>query len=212
MFAHPVMTLKAFWALLVLLRGRSGYLKSTAWWESQVAMRPIDVQGNPIPWITYPSIRFLEPRLRSDMAVFEFGSGSSTLWWAKRVRRVVACEHDREWFDRVRSQVQSNNVELIHADRKDDAYSRQVLNYERQFDIVVIDGRDRVKCASNSLQALKPDGVIVWDNSDRGHYQPGFELLAQHGFRRVDFTGLTPLVVFECSTAIFYRDRNCLGL
>jgi hypothetical protein len=87
-----------------------------------------------------------------------------------------------------------------------------VLKYRNEFDIVVIDGRDRVSCARNSLGALKPDGVIVWDNADREEYRPGYQFLESNGFRRLDFAGLGPLNAYQSTTAVFYRDSNCLGI
>jgi len=91
-------------------------------------------------------------------------------------------------------------------------YSREVLKYQNEFDIIVIDGRDRINCARNALAALKPDGVILWDNSDRDEYRLGYELLERNGFRRLDFAGMGPLNAYQWTTSIFYRGQNCLGL
>ncbi|HVZ34586.1 MAG TPA: class I SAM-dependent methyltransferase [Polyangiaceae bacterium] len=191
--------------------GRTGYLATRGWFNSLIESASVDARAEPIPWITYPCLRVLESRARQDMEVFEYGSGFSTLWWAKRVRHVVSCEHDRSWYERIRALVPAN-VEMIHATRDEHRYSATILGYTNRFDIVVIDGRDRVRCAQNAVQALKPEGVIVWDNSDREYYQAGFDLLARQGFRRIDFFGMAPMVPFECATAVFYRDRNCLGM
>lgn len=193
------------------LCGRASYLERSGWFKSRQRRQPVDSQGEPIPWITYPAIHFLNGRVRPEMRVFEFGSGASTLWWARRVRSVTSCEHDLAWFERTRASVPSN-VQLSHVAREGQQYSREILRYERAFEIVVIDGRDRVECAKNCLGALTADGVVIWDNSDREEYQPGFDFLLQHGFRRLDFTGLGPLVAFDWCTSIFYRDQNCLGL
>jgi precorrin-6B methylase 2 len=209
--AHPLKTLRALRGCLGLLAGRTGYLSTTGWFRSLVLSSSVDARGEPLPWITYASLRFIESKLSPDMEVFEFGSGASTLWWARRVRHVVSCEDDREWLERTRARA-PENVHLIHATSEGQAYSSAILPYTARFDLVVIDGSDRVDCARNSLGALKPGGVILWDNTDREQYRPGFELLRDQGFRRVDFVGMTPINLFECSTSIFYRDRNCLGL
>lgn len=39
---------------------KSGYLKKAGWFRSYKEQLPIDNNGNPIPWMTYPSISFLE--------------------------------------------------------------------------------------------------------------------------------------------------------
>jgi hypothetical protein len=189
----------------------TSYLRSTGWLRNRAAGMPSDARGEPIPWITYPSLFFLEPRVRPEMSIFEYGSGSSTLWWARRVRRVVSCEHDEEWFGHMRP-LMPPSVEFCHAALDAEAYAREILKYESAFDIVVIDGRDRNNCARNSLAALKPSGVVLWDNSDREEYRPGFDFLERNGFRRIDFAGMGPLNVYQWTTSIFYRADNCLGL
>ena len=39
-------------------------------------------------------------------------------------------------------------------------YANEITKYNAEFDVIVIDGSDRVRCARNSLAALKPNGVI----------------------------------------------------
>ena len=68
-----------------------------------------DKDGNPIPWIAYSAIDFIQSRIKSDMSVFEFGSGASTAWWAKRVKEVDAVENDEEWFNFVQKNKSENS-------------------------------------------------------------------------------------------------------
>jgi len=211
MFSKPLKSLTAVRESTRLLGRSYGYLGKMGWFRSVVETASVNDRGEPIPWITYPSIQFIEPRLRPDMSVFEYGSGFSTRWWAKRVQRVVSCEHDREWYERTRADVPAN-VQMIHATREQHEYSNQILHYTNEFDVIVIDGRDRVLCARNSVAALKSTGVILWDNAERAEYQPGCQSLHEQGFRRVDFWGLSPMVIWENMTSLFYRDGNCMGL
>ena len=69
-----------------------------------------------------------------------------------------------------------------------------------------------MNCAKRVLQALRSDGVVVWDNSDREKYEDGYAFLKGHGFRQIDFEGIGPVNIDPWSTSIFYRDNNCLGL
>lgn len=189
-----------------------GSLVSTGWLRSMKERAPVDFEGNPVPWITYPAISFLQNRIRPDMSVFEYGSGNSTLWWASKVTKVVACEHDPAWFERVKAVIPSN-VELSFVDLEyDGEYCRKITEFKDTFDIVIIDGRDRERCAKNCLPALKGSGVIVWDNTDREAYARGQAFLRSKGYRQIDFDGMTPLVTFTSRTSIFYRDSNCLGI
>jgi hypothetical protein len=105
------------------------------------------------------------------------------------------------------------NVSLLHVPLEEDGdYCRSTRHARRQFHVIVIDGRDRVNCARNCLGALRDDGVIVWDDSQRRRYRPGHRYLGRRDFRRVEFVGLGPMDPHVRETSIFYRDGNCLGL
>ena len=191
---------------------KTGPLKSDGWLRSFKEDRSVDGSGQPLPWITYPAIDFLKKRIRPDMVVFEYGCGFSSLWWASRVSAVVSVEHDRTWYEKMKAAV-PKNVNINHVVLEyGGAYSKKILEYDAAFDIVLIDGRDRVNCARNSIKALKPGGVIVWDNSDREEYEPGMRFLLEHDFRRIEFTGLAPLIDYKSETSVFYRQDNCLGI
>jgi hypothetical protein len=185
------------------------YMMASGWARSYREKAAVTNEGEPLPWYTYPSIRFLERRVIAPLRVFEFGAGNSTRWWAERAAEVVSREHDLAWVERLRDLLDRPNVRLEHEPVDSDAY---VAAPTGSFHVIVIDGRRRVECARNSLAALTEDGVIVWDNSDRERYGEGFALLADRGFRRLDFCGVAPGATSEHSTTIFYRERNCLGV
>ncbi len=189
-----------------------GPLKESGWLRSFDEGQPVDAQGGPVPWMVYPAVDFLAPRLRSDMSVFEYGSGNSTLWWAARVREVVSCEHDQAWYEKIRARAPAN-VTMVHVPLETGGeYSRKVGEYRDAFDIVVVDGRDRVNCAINALPALKAGGVILFDDTYRVEYQEGYDALERAGFRKLDFVGLAPVFNQYGQTGLFYRPGNCLGI
>jgi hypothetical protein len=188
------------------------YLRGVGWFESFRRRLPVDGGGEPLPWYTYPAIAFLQPRIGSAMAVFEYGSGQSTLWWSRRVERVVSCEHNRQWFERMRGQLPANvSYRLIELDPPG-PYAQAIAEYAGQFDIIVIDGRQRIACCRNCLGSLKSGGVILWDNSERAEYAAGYDFLAAHDFRRLNFVGMGPSSAVGWETSIFYRQQNCLGI
>jgi protein O-GlcNAc transferase len=78
--------------------------------------------------------------------------------------------------------------------------------------VVFIDGRDRVNCVRNSLDALKPAGVLILDNSDVESYGMALELMRVQGFKRLDFVGPGPITAAVWRTSIFYRNQNCLNI
>lgn len=181
------------------------------WKKSAKVNACVDRDGHPIPWIAYPAIDVLQDGLRPDLRVFEFGSGNSTLWWARHVKSVHSVEHEQGWYDTVSKKMPAHVV-LSHVPLvRDGDYCRRVQQ-AGPWDIVVVDGRDRVNCIKQSLQALTATGIIVLDNSDRDEYKEGIELLKQQGFRQLRLRGLAPLITYITQTSIFYRDGNCLGL
>jgi hypothetical protein len=196
---------------LFMLR-KAGPLQEDGWFRSFREKAPVDAQGDPLPWITYPAIVFLTPRVNGGMCVFEYGCGASTLWWAARVKEVVSVEHDRSWYEKVVSGA-PGNVTVTHVPLDyGGAYAGKIAEHVKRFDIVVLDGRDRVNCARNSLASLKDGGIIIWDNSDREEYEEGFRFLFDHGFRKIEFVGFAPGIVDRMETGIFYRPGNCLGI
>lgn len=49
------------------------------------------------PWLTFKAIKWLNLYLKREMKVFEYGSGGSTIFLAKRVRSLISVEHDESW-------------------------------------------------------------------------------------------------------------------
>lgn len=192
---------------------KSGFLKESGWFRSFREAASIDRDGKPIPWITYAAIDFLDRRLSKNMSLFEYGCGASTLWFAQRVKEVISCEHDRHWYEKIKQQI-PDNVQLFYIELNYGGdYAQKITDYTDQFDIVFIDGRDRTNCITNSIQALKPTGVIVFDNSDREKYSNDINhFMTSYNFRKLEFTGMVPGTVIKSETGIFYRAENCLGI
>lgn len=189
-----------------------GPLHEAGWFRSFEERRSVDLEGNPLPFITYSAMEFLSRRIEPQMRVFEFGCGASTLWWAARVAEVIACEHDKAWFEEIRAKLPPNAQVIYRELDYGGAYSKTILEYQDRFDVVVIDGRDRVNCARNCLGALNAGGVILWDNTDREKYEPGYRFLRDNGFRSIEFIGLGPIENTKSRTDIYYRPGNCLGI
>lgn len=190
------------------------FLKSAltqyGWYRSFHTKRSVDAKGNPLPWYTYPFIAFLEPRLTNQMEVFEYGSGNSTRWYAKRVGHITAVEHDKAWVQIVAPSLPDNTLLLTR--ELDQTYVQAPSATENQFHLVVVDGRMRVECVLYAVDYLTPDGVLILDNSEREIYQEARNYMREKGFRVLDFYGMTPIISDESCTSVFYRSENCLGI
>jgi hypothetical protein len=189
-----------------------GPLFEDGWFRSYREKSAVDANGEPIPWITYPALDFIRKRVTRELTVFEFGSGGSTTWWANHVKNVVSVEHDRDWYEKIKS-LQCSNVRIFHVDLVyGGKYSNSTREHFDRFDIIVVDGRDRVNCIKNSIDSLKPTGIIILDNSDRRDYSDGIDYLYSKEFRRIEFIGFCPIVNLKTETSIFYRSNNVFGI
>lgn len=191
---------------------RYGYLRERGWRESFTSTLPRDPHGDLIPWMNYAAIDFLRERMQAQWRVFEYGSGASTCWWAKHVSAVVACEHDLSWVQHMRP-LYPSNVTLLHIPLSENGdYCRAITTQEGSFDIVVSDGRDRVRCLVNAVPRLSPRGVMILDDFERDRYQIAKSLLHDLGFRCLVIRGLKAQSINESQAAFFYRHENVLGL
>lgn len=190
------------------------YLKSApkqyGWFRSFHTKRSVDAAGNALPWYTYPFIAFLAPRLTQNQRVFEYGSGNSTRWYADRIKHITAVEHDETWAGMVATQLPANTTLLPRI--LGDAYIQAVAEANERYQIVVVDGRQRVECVLFSADYLTEDGVLILDNSEREAYREARMFLQQRGFRSLDFFGMTPIISDESCTSVFYRAGNCLNI
>jgi hypothetical protein len=205
---HRVMSRTSLYPYWML--SRVGPLRDDGWFRSFRAGTPLDLAGDPLPWLPYPVIDLLDGRARGDMAVFEYGCGSSTLWWAERVREVISFEMDAGWYETIKKRAPRNVTLQLATDER--SFVRAASAFSGRFNIVVIDGPKRSDCAPHALSGLRRDGVVLWDDSQRPEYEEGFEVFLSRGFRRLPIAGLQPGHAWKAETSIFYRDGNCLGI
>ena len=67
-----------------------------------------------MPWITFAAITYLKQVLSPDMRVFEYGTGGSTLFFARRVAEVISVEHDPVWYEQLREIIENRNINNTH--------------------------------------------------------------------------------------------------
>jgi hypothetical protein len=192
--------------------GIKGYLAEIGWFNTWQSKSPVDEHGNPIPWVTYSFIDFIKDRINKQHSVFEFGSGNSTFFYAKLAGKVVSVEHDQNWLNRI-SATKPTNSEMIFCKLETDGeYCRTSLSVNQKFNIIIVDGRDRVNCCMQAVDALTGDGVIVLDDSEREFYQQAIHSLTGQGFKHLPFSGISPGLFYRKSTSVFYKENNCLGI
>lgn len=196
----------------LLSYGHKGYLASIGWFKAFDSHQAVDAQGRPLPWVTYSFIDFIKTRLNKDLTIFEYGSGNSTLFYADRVKKVVSVEHDEAWYQHI-VQEKAPNSEMIFTNlEKGGEYSQKAGLLGEKFDVIIVDGRDRVNCCKFSINALSEHGVLVLDDSEREIYDEARFFLKKQGFKELPFTGISPGLFYNKATSVFYKDNNCLGI
>src|SRR6267154_4826382 len=139
---------------------------------------PLDLE---IPWFSYAAIDFLEGFLQPDMTICEYGSGGSTLFFAKRAKNVYSIEDNPKWFELVSNRLREksiNNVQLklFPFDFKNPVgfENSEYLNAmpDQRFDVIVIDGSEewtqvRPVCFQKAEKNVRAGGIIVVDDSWR---------------------------------------------
>jgi predicted O-methyltransferase YrrM len=133
------------------------------------------------------------------LCVLELGMGASTLFLAEHASKVICFEHDPAWYDKIMGVLAifgTKNVDAYLAERP---YSRRIASTigRTTFDLISIDGRDRVACLQEVLRigALSEGGVIIIDNTERitdtsAAYAPMLALLS--GLRVIHFEQIGP--------------------
>lgn len=182
-------------------------LVENGWLRSYREQQCVDKHGAPLPWYTYSAIHFIERRLKPWMHVFEYGCGNSSLWYGRRVRSVDAVDNSPDWVGRV-GPLCTGNVCITGTKDTGESYVNAIAAGGKRYDVVAIDGRNRVACARAAVHHLSGGGVIVFDNTDRPRYAEGIAFLRDQGFRRIEFFGVVPMIPDLEETSIFYRPDN----
>lgn len=205
------------------------FLEPEGWLKSRQLRKSVDAQGLPIPWLTYPSIHFMETLNRRKMSVLEFGGGASTVWFSRFFESVVCIESDSTYKKKIQSVVGSNAVvidfheidssskaldipaTLLNFDRNDIPLSdiseflgklASVGQMVRDADLILIDGGPRNVYLWLARQFCTPDSILVVDNTDQPYTQPGLALFDSASFLKIPFFGLSPINSYPGETSV----------
>ena len=58
------------------------------------------------PWLTRAMVEILETWLRPGDVGLEFGSGRSTIWFARRIKYLTSVENNPGWYTKVKENLQ----------------------------------------------------------------------------------------------------------
>lgn len=177
------------------------------------------------PWTSPASIIIFDQLLTKEMTGFEYGSGKSTIFFAKKLKSLVSVEHNKDWYDTVSRLLKKKGISNVQyqyipsqTSKAEDisrfyeehnlqegelrvlskyyAYFQYIKTFpDNYFDFIIVDGRARVECAFNAFDKLRPGGMFVLDNSERRRYRPVHRVL--QSWKKVYTTnGLTDTTIW----------------
>ena len=138
------------------------------------------------PWITMGSILALEEWIKPEFSVLEFGSGGSTIFFAKRCKLVKSYETNLLWYNKVKTIIDDySNVSICFGNMNN--FIESINNDNNLYDIVLIDSdeklTDRKQLANISLKKINLYGFIIIDN----YLRWGMNRFKPKGFRMYTF-------------------------
>lgn len=184
---------------LIRIYGQRGYHTSLK------SGQCISNDGTFLPWFTYPAIEYLVQLNFSEKRIFEYGTGYSSKFWSQRAKEVVSVEHDEEWHAKVSGAKTPNHAIILEPN--EGKYARSVEG-KGKFDVIVVDGKYRLRCVESSLPYLSSNGMMIVDNTDRAvefnEYHEMTSLLRKRGLIQVDMAGIAPALRHTTVTSLFF--------
>lgn len=118
------------------------------------------------PWWPVNCIDLFSKSLPTGAVTLEFGSGSSTLWLAKRCLIVHSVEDDERWYESVRAKIDAAGLKNVGLKLVADSnYWNPEVDLS-SIDAFIVDGNYRWKCIESILPRMKKSSFIYLDNSD----------------------------------------------
>lgn len=127
--------------------------------------------------------KFIRGYLKPSFTMLEWGSGGSTTFFSYYVKKYYSIEHNLKWFKTVISNIEKEkrkNVVLYYVPAPEKNYSKYttlILDNELKdmyFDVVLIDGRNRVECAKKILDFIDENSFVFLHDAERERYKEIF--------------------------------------
>lgn len=174
------------------------------------------------PWLRPDATQYLQNHLPQQAYIFEWGMGASTIWFAKHGHSAISLELNKKWYYQVAHRLIDDNLlagglhyfgkigdmdgEIDLADLQ--WYADKIMEYkDQEFDLILVDGRNRCRCLANALSKVKIGGMLCLDNSERSEYAKALGLLdtwdgyewGDSGWKtaiwhRAEYSNITPVI------------------
>jgi len=214
-----------------LLSVSEDFLLYSGWRNSRTQRRSVDRNGRSVPWLTDPSIAFLEELDFEDKTVLEFGGGASTEYFSRRSKDVITIELDSLYLDSLRKlnldnvtffewpmylPPSSNNdmsslktLAAADASYESDENIQRVLDSASELadlvqsaDLILIDGGPRTLDAEITAKFARNTATVVIDNTDMSVLSGLVDRFSDKHFLKIPFKGLGPLNPYGWETTV----------
>ncbi len=160
-------------------------------------------------WLNFEVIKLLERIVTKDSEIMETGSGNSTIWFARRAKRMVAYENLYRWSLGVQAAIKKEGLTNV-AYYYDPKYVDKPFQDEGPFDIIILDGDDYPNARVKSMKRFEPKhlksrGYLIVDDIHREKYQPGIDYLDTLGLKKTLLSGIGPILAMKLATAAVYQ-------
>jgi hypothetical protein len=123
-----------------------------------------------LPWLTPYSIFVLNQILDADDRVLEFGSGGSTLFFARRCATVLSFETAGDWADSVRTRLEAAGLANVELHAVSVLADCAPFVSGRSFNVALVDCNPnhirRLDALLYALPYLDADSIVILDNYD----------------------------------------------
>lgn len=165
-----------------------------------------------LPYMTNEEIIELVSYIDRNTTMLEIGGGNSTIFLSNIVKKLTTIEHNFEWSKTIKDLMKDTSFDWeIHVIEPNwpqshpfqPAENGQFNNYvnfieslsDNEYDVVLVDGRDRVRCSIASIPKLKDGGILlIHDFWNRPKYH---SLLKNFNLQLIE------------DTNSFFKNENC---
>ena len=133
------------------------------------------------PWLCPGTVVFCQHNLSKSMVAVEFGSGRSTRWFSSLIAHLTSVEHNPEWYERVRQQLDESKIDnvdyrLVPLDHDESEGERDEYDptpayvavadtfADRSLGFAVVDGHYRTHCVRHLVPKIAPGGYLLVDD------------------------------------------------
>lgn len=119
-------------------------------------------------------LNFLKSVIKKSDRILEFGSGGSTIWFARHAKSVLSFESQSNWYRAVVKRLGELNLQNVELRYEPDYVFKGCPDLEKTFDFILVDTQawlgikrieSRLICAKTSHKYLKKGGWFLLDDT-----------------------------------------------